>query len=345
MVCARLRLGCLEHVLLAPRTTWKIGGPARWLIQPTDVQALQQLLLALPEEIPRLVLGGGSNLLVDDDGFQGVVLDLKGRMNHIVCAPFPDREGRWVPPPARTLKVTQPLQEEVVRGHAVLLQAGAGATTRALAHFARHHGLTGAEFLGGIPGSVGGALRMNAGAYGREIRDILVDVVLLDGEGRQQTIPVERLGMCYRSTQVPDHWIFLSARFRLSRGDPVTIRAQMRRLNRVRRERQPLQFPSAGSTFKNPLTGPKAWQWIEEAGMRGVSQGGAQVSEQHSNFLINRGGARSRDMHILMDRVRERVLQAGGAWLALEVGIVTPQGLRKTDVHENLVQDRQVDCG
>ena len=209
----------------------------------------------------------------------------------------------------------------------VVLQVEAGAATRALAHFARRHGLAGAEFLGGIPGSLGGALRMNAGAYGGEMQDIVVDACLLDTEGGVQTLSVAQLGMGYRATQVPSDWIFLSARLRLWRSDAAAVRARMRAMNRTRRASQPLAFPSAGSTFKNPRTGPKAWQWIDEAGLRGACEGGAQVSEKHSNFLINRGGAKSRDVRVLMDRIQDRVVHIGGECLMLEVGIVSPSGL------------------
>ena len=298
-----LPVSCQETVSLAARTTWKIGGPARFLVQPDTPQAVQRVLSLLPEEMPRLVLGGGSNVLIDDAGFYGVVLDLTHRMHQIyrveACSETEDFE--W-------------------------LRVEAGATTRALAHFARLHGLTGAEFLGGIPGSVGGALRMNAGAYGGEIQDILVDVELLDAGGQHRSLPVQALGMSYRATQVPSDWIFLSGRFRLQRGNSEAIREKMRHLNHLRKTAQPLRFPSAGSTFKNPVTGPKAWQWIDAAGMRGAWQGAAQVSELHSNFLVNRGGASAQDMKILIERIQERVLQVGGQVLSLEVGIVGPFG-------------------
>ncbi|MEO5363585.1 MAG: UDP-N-acetylmuramate dehydrogenase [Magnetococcus sp. DMHC-8] len=291
----------LQDVPLSARTTWKIGGPARWLIQPENVPDLRRLLASWPVDLPRLVLGGGSNLLVDDNGFRGVVLDLTRHLNRLAIVDDSRADG-------------------------VLLQADAGVGTRTLAHFARSHALTGAEFLGGIPGSVGGALRMNAGAYGGEMRAILVTCDLLDGQGALHTLPVQQLGMGYRTTQVPADWLFLSARFALQRGDPVVIRERMRTLNRARRASQPLGFPSAGSTFKNPPTGPKAWEWIDAVGLRGAREGSAQVSEQHCNFLINRGGARARDMRVLIDRIRARVDQAGGGQLALEVGILGPFG-------------------
>ncbi|MBF0161237.1 MAG: UDP-N-acetylmuramate dehydrogenase [Magnetococcales bacterium] len=309
---ARVRQPVQEGLLLSAHTTWRIGGPARWLLQPTTPVELQQLLLSWPTGLPRLLLGGGSNLLVDDNGFDGVVLDLTRHMNRITLLPAASAEE-----------------------DGVLLQAEAGAGTRALAHFARSHGLTGLEFLGGIPGSVGGALRMNAGAYGGEVRDGLLECTLLDGEGNPHTLPLQQLGMGYRSTRIPPDWIFLSGRFRLQRGDPDAIRERMRHLNRQRRQSQPLAFPSAGSTFKNPPEGPKAWQWIEAAGLRGAWSGQAQVSEKHCNFLVNRGGASSRDVRLLIDRIRERVCQAGGGVLALEIGIVAPSGLVADDAPNN----------
>ncbi|MBF0461566.1 MAG: UDP-N-acetylmuramate dehydrogenase [Magnetococcales bacterium] len=302
---AGLNRPILESVPLSARTTWKIGGPARWLLQPESGAEVQQLLRTWPADLPRLVLGGGSNLLIDDAGFAGVVLDLTGHLNRVEILPAHPCAGE----------------------DAVVVQAGAGVGTRTLAHFARTHGLTGAEFLGGIPGSVGGGLRMNAGAYGGEMRQILLECDLLDATGAMQTCPVQRLGMGYRTTQIPLDWIFLAARFVLQRGDPAAIRERMRTLNRTRKASQPLAFPSAGSTFKNPPTGPNAWQWIDAVGLRGAWEGQAQVSEKHCNFLLNRGGARSRDMRLLIDRIQNRVSQAGGEPLALEVGIVGPSGL------------------
>ncbi|MEO5339364.1 MAG: UDP-N-acetylmuramate dehydrogenase [Magnetococcus sp. MYC-9] len=300
---ARLGQPVLEGVPLSSLTTWRIGGPARWLIQPGTLPELQRLLRSWPEGLPRLLLGGGSNLLVDDNGFDGVVLALGRRMNRLELLPSSGTDA------------------------GVLLYAEAGVGTRTLAHFARNQGLTGAEFLAGIPGSVGGALRMNAGAYGGEMRQILLTCDLLDGEGNLHTLPASRLGMGYRTTTVPSEWIFVSATFRLSRGEPDLIRERMRSLNRLRRESQPLAFPSAGSTFKNPPGGPLAWQWIEAAGLRGAWEGQAQISEKHCNFLLNRGGARARDVRVLIDRIRDRVQQVGGGQLALEIGIVGPCGL------------------
>lgn len=301
---------------LAPRTTWRMGGPARWLVQPGDGETLARLWGRWPEGVPRLVLGGGSNLLIDDAGFDGMVVDLTRNMNRIdlVDGKTVSREG--------------PVGEGAVAEESVVVRAEAGASIRALAHFARRHGLDGAAFLGGIPGSVGGGLRMNAGAHGGEIKDLLVDVELLDPEGGRHQLPVAGLGMSYRRTRVPQGWLFLAARFCLRRGNANHIRDRIRQLNQQRRASQPLNHFSAGSTFKNPPAGPRAWQLIADAGLRGAREGDAQVSEKHCNFLINRGRATSREMLALIDRVRARVWQASGVELELEVGIVDRGGLR-----------------
>ncbi|MBF0096546.1 MAG: UDP-N-acetylmuramate dehydrogenase [Magnetococcales bacterium] len=298
-----LKLPILEQVSLAERTTWKIGGAARWLLQPQSVEQLRLLLQRWPDRLPRLLLGGGSNLLIDDNGFAGVVLDLTKHLNRVeLQAGHPD--------------------DEVVH-----VRADAGVDTRTLAHFARRHGLRGAEFLGGIPGTIGGALRMNAGAYGSDMQAILVACDLLDGAGQLHRLPVGHLQMGYRQCGVASDSIFLSALLALRRDDPQAIRERMRTLNQKRRTSQPLRYPSAGSTFKNPCAGPKAWQWIEMVGMRGAREGGAQVSEQHCNFLLNLGGARAAEVRTLIEQIRSRVWQAGSVELALEVKIVGDEGL------------------
>ncbi|MBF0184002.1 MAG: UDP-N-acetylmuramate dehydrogenase [Magnetococcales bacterium] len=287
---------------MAGRTTWKIGGAARWLLQPSSSTQLQSLFARWPNGLPRLILGGGSNLLVDDNGFAGVVLDLTRQMCRMqIMDNHPDDET-------------------------VFVRVQAGASTRSLAHFARQQGLSGAEFLGGIPGTIGGALRMNAGAYGSDMQAILAECELLDTEGQVHTLAVDRLGMGYRHCAVADDWLFISALLRLQRDDPHAIRERMRIMNQKRRNSQPLHYPSAGSTFKNPPAGPKAWQWIEMAGMRGAREGNAQVSEKHCNFLLNLGNAQARDMRTLIERIRNRVWQTGQVALALEIKMVGTDG-------------------
>ncbi|OSM07058.1 putative UDP-N-acetylmuramate dehydrogenase [Magnetofaba australis IT-1] len=241
------------------------------------------------------MLGGGSNLLINDDGFDGVAVTLCGGLQRIsfICAD--DQDAR--------------------------IEAEAGADTRALAHFARRNGLSGAEFLCGIPGSLGGALRMNAGAYGGQMRDIVATATLMDPDGALHTLDVDALGMRYRATSAPKDWLFVSAQFTLRRDDPEAIRQRMRVNNRKRTNAQPLAFPSAGSVFRNP-PGHSAWRLIDQAGLRGHAIGAAQISEKHSNFFVNRGGARASDMRALIDLTRHQVKSVTGVDLTLEVGLV-----------------------
>ncbi|MBF0180830.1 MAG: UDP-N-acetylmuramate dehydrogenase [Magnetococcales bacterium] len=297
---ARGRL--LTDVPLAPRTTWRIGGAARWFLSPASPEEVTGLLARWPPEIPRLVLGGGSNLLVADAGWPGAVLDLTYGMQRIYT--LNDPSG----------------QEETV-----IVHADAGASTSALAHFARLHGLSGAEFLGGIPGTIGGALRMNAGAHGGEIRGILIEAELLDETGQHHCLAVERLGMGYRRCGAPDGWLFLAGRFRLRRGDPEAIRATMRGFNQRRRASQPLELPSAGSVFKNPPEGPRAWELIARAGMRGATCGDAQVAVKHGNFFVNRGQATADDMLTLIRRVQDAVERDSSIRLELEIKLAGHQ--------------------
>ncbi|MBF0624509.1 MAG: UDP-N-acetylmuramate dehydrogenase [Magnetococcales bacterium] len=279
-----------------------MGGPARWLVQPVDLAELAGLLAGLArledgpphEQLPWVVLGGGSNLLVDDAGYPGVVIDLTRGCGSLV------RQGATI-------------------------LAGAGVTTRALAHFARREGLTGAEFLAGIPGTIGGALRMNAGAYGGDMARMLEQAEVMDPRGERHRRTPEQLGMGYRTCNLPADWLFTGAEFRLTPGDPQAIRQRMRELNQRRRQSQPLEFPSAGSVFKNP-PGTQAWRLIREAGLAGVRRGRAEISERHCNFFINRGGARAADMMALMAQARAAVRQRTGVVLEPEVRLLGGPG-------------------
>lgn len=289
----------VEEAPLALRTTWRIGGRARWLVSFKDVGALLWFWTRLDPATPRFILGGGSNLLINDGGFSGVVLDLTGGLNHI--------------------------QVEDSREAVVHVQAGA--LTRTLAHTARRLGLGGAEFLVGIPGSIGGALVMNAGAHGREMKDIVIDAQLLDPEGREHTLTSEALGMSYRQTRIPPGWLVVSARLRLTPEDPERIRQTMQRYNQHRLVAQPVGQPSAGSTFKNPVQAPPAWQLIDAAGLRGASVGQARVSSKHCNFFVNMGQATAADMRQLVCRVRTAVFDHSGIRLESEVGYLGILGL------------------
>ncbi|MBF0164898.1 MAG: UDP-N-acetylmuramate dehydrogenase, partial [Magnetococcales bacterium] len=288
-----------RDVPLKPRTTWRIGGPARWLITPVDGAEIAGLLAAWPENLPRVILGGGSNLLISDKGVHGAVMDLTQGMNRIYT-----------------------ITESLLADAECLVHADAGATTQALAHFARRLGLTGAEFLAGIPGSVGGALRMNAGAHGGAIRDLLVEADLIDPAGGIHRLPEAALGMGYRHCGIDPAWIFTGARFRFRPDDPARIRERMRAFNQRRRRSQPLAWPSAGSVFKNPPSGPLAWELLDRAGLRGMRIGDAQVSEMHCNFFINLGQATAREMRELIDRAQETVADHAGILLEPEIKFV-----------------------
>lgn len=290
----------VEQAPLAPRTTWRIGGPARWLARPADAADLGRLVQGRPREIPMMVLGGGSNLLLPDEGFPGIVVSLA---------------------PALTAAT---LGEETAA--TVRLVAGGGLSSRGLAHFARRHGLNGVAFLAGIPGSVGGAVVMNAGAYGGEIAQVLEAVEVMDEDGVRRVLSAGEAGLSYRASRIAPGWIVLAAHLRLTRGDATAIRQRMQTLNRQRAASQPLEHPSAGSTFKNPPAGPKAWQLIADAALRGRAVGGAQVSEKHCNFLINRDGASADDMRRLMDLVRQTVFRSSGIVLEPEVKVVGSDG-------------------
>lgn len=273
---------------LSPLVWFKSGGPARWLFEPASVDDLSAFLRQLDPSIPVLALGLGSNLIVRDGGFPGVVVRL-GK-------PF----------------------ARVTRLDDVTLEAGGGTSGILLSSTARDHGIAGLEFLRSIPGTVGGFVRMNGGAYGREVQDVLVacDVVLRDGT--VQRLACADLHYTYRHSALPDESIVVSAQLRGTPGDPVAIQAEMDRIAASREASQPLRSKTGGSTFKNP-DGHKAWQLVDAAGCRGLVIGDAQVSEKHCNFLINRGSATSADIEALGDEVRRRVKLDSGIDLQWEI--------------------------
>ena len=273
---------------LGPLVWFKAGGSADWLFEPADLADLEHFLEALGGKLPVMALGLGSNLIVRDGGVPGVVIRL-GK-------PF--------------------AKVEVREGN--VLACGAGAHGILVASTARDAGIAGLEFLRGIPGTVGGFVRMNGGAYGREVADILVDcdVVLPDGEFA--TLPASELCYSYRHSELPDGAVVVAARFRGTPGDTKAIGAEMDRIARAREDSQPLRTKTGGSTFKNP-PGEKAWQLVDSAGCRGLKLGGAQVSEKHTNFLINTGHATSADIEGLGELVREKVYAKSGVGLEWEI--------------------------
>jgi len=276
-----------ENAPLAPLAWFKSGGSAQWLFEPKDIEDLQQFLRDLDPQIAVWPLGLGSNLIIRDGGIHGVVIRLGKAFADIAV------DGLEV-------------------------RCGAGAPGISVASKARDHGIAGMEFLRGIPGTIGGAVRMNAGAYGREVRDILLsaDVILRNGE--LVTIPLADIGYSYRHSALPDGAIVVSAAFAGENGIPEIIGAEMKRIAEEREASQPLRTRTGGSTFKNP-EGKKAWQLVDQAGCRGLQIGQAQVSEKHCNFLINLGGASSADIEALGEEVRKRVKAHSGVELQWEI--------------------------
>ncbi len=280
---------------LAPLVWFKSGGTAQWLFEPRDVDDLQAFLADLDPAVPVMALGLGSNMIVRDGGVPGVVVRL-----------------------GKAFAQVDPVDP-------VTLRCGGGASGILVSSKARDHGISGVEFLRSIPGTVGGFVRMNGGAYGREVKDILVDCDILLRSGERTTLAAADLGYSYRHSTLPDGAIVISATFRGHPGKPAAIQAEMDRIAQSREESQPLRSRTGGSTFKNP-PGSKAWQLVDEAGCRGLRIGDAQVSEKHCNFLLNLGAATSADIEALGEEVRRRVKQQSGVELEWEIQRVGVEG-------------------
>jgi UDP-N-acetylmuramate dehydrogenase len=278
---------------MAELTWFRAGGPAEVLYRPADVADLQEFLKRRPADVAVTVVGVGSNLLVRDGGIPGVVVRLGAAFGKIAA-------------------------EE---GHR--LRAGASALDVAAARAAADAGIAGLEFLRGIPGTIGGGLRMNAGAYGGEFKDALIEAVALDGGGALQRFTPADLGMSYRQTSAAADLIFVEALFQGRPGDPAAIKAEMDAITARREASQPVKTRTGGSTFKNPdpavSGGRKAWQLIEAAGCRGLRRGAAMVSELHCNFLVNLSEAKANDIEALGEEVRARVGAATGVNLEWEI--------------------------
>ena len=273
---------------LAPLVWFKSGGRAEWLFEPRDVEDLRGFIISLDAKTPVWALGLGSNLIIRDGGVRGVTIRLGKAFAGIM------------------------------REDALTLRCGAGAPGISVASAGRDAGIAGLEFLRGIPGTVGGAVRMNAGAYGRDVSQVLVDADVLLRSGEIVTVPLADLRYSYRHSELPDGAIILSARFRGTAGDPGVIGAEMDRIAAEREASQPLRSRTGGSTFKNP-PGAKAWELVDAAGCRGLTMGDAQVSEKHCNFLLNLGAATSADIEALGEEARGRVKAHSGVTLEWEI--------------------------
>lgn len=284
----QLRGRLLENQSLADLTWFRVGGPAELLFSPADEEDLAAFLAALDPSVPVTVIGLGSNLIVRDGGIPGVTIRLGGKA-------FGSVE----------------IDGETIR-------AGTAVPDMRLAKAAAEASLDGLAFFRGIPGSVGGALRMNAGAHGGETTDVLIQARGIDRKGTVRTFTHAEMGFRYRHSSAPDDVIFTSALFRGRPGNREEIEAEMERVTAAREAAQPIRERTGGSTFKNP-EGGKAWQLIDAAGCRGLTLGGAQVSEMHCNFLINRGGATASDIEGLGEEVRRRVREHAGVELHWEI--------------------------
>lgn len=276
------------HQSLAEITWFRAGGTAEVLATPADEADLAYLLGRVPAEVPVVVIGLGSNLLVRDGGVPGVVIRLGRGFASITVEP-----------------------EHRVR-------AGTAVPDVKVARAAAEAGIAGLAFYRGIPGSIGGALRMNAGAHGRETRDVLVEARAVDRTGRVHVLSLADMAMTYRHSGVPADWIFTEALFQGTPGDPAEIARQMEEVAAYREANQPIKERTGGSTFKNP-PGRSAWRLVDEAGCRGYRVGGAKVSEMHCNFLINDKGASAEDIETLGETVRARVLASSGVKLEWEI--------------------------
>ncbi|MET0270750.1 MAG: UDP-N-acetylmuramate dehydrogenase [Sphingomonas sp.] len=273
---------------LADFIWFRTGGPAEWLVRPADVADLAAFVGALDPAVPVFPIGVGSNLIVRDGGVPGVTVRLPKSFAKVSIEP-----GSRV-------------------------RAGAAAMGISVASAARDAGIAGLEFLRGIPGTVGGACRMNAGAYGRDVSDILVGYTVVTRDGAVIEAPAATLGYSYRHSELPEGAIVVEALFEGVPGDPAAIGAEMDRIAAEREASQPLRSRTGGSTFKNP-DGDKAWALIDRAGCRGLTRGQAQVSEKHCNFLLNLGAAAAADIEALGEDVRARVLAKTGVALEWEI--------------------------
>ena len=291
-----------ENAALAGITWFRVGGPAEVSFRPADRDDLAAFLMTKPADVPVTVIGVGSNLLVRDGGVPGVVIRLGRDFTSV------DIDGTKV-------------------------HAGAAALDLNVALTARNAGVAGLEFLSGIPGTIGGALRMNGGAYGKEMKDVTIGAEALDEYGRLHRLTLADLGFTYRHSAVSEDWIFLSAELQGGADEPAAIGQRMKEIQDKRENTQPIRTRTGGSTFANPAEpeaqGRKAWQLIDAAGCRGLKVGGAMVSEKHCNFLINTGDATAADIEALGEEVRHRVKSSSGIdlqWEIRRIGVPAKRG-------------------
>lgn len=296
-LAAILRNNIIFQCEMAPYTAFRTGGEADAICHPTNPDQLRRILLFLvSEHIPYIVLGKGSNVLISDKGFKGVVFILKGEFENIT-------------------------QDEHER---LMVTAWSSVKNSSMLSFCSQNGLSGLEFLAGIPGTIGGAITMNAGAYGFTIGDLVHDVVTMTKHGQEIRRKKKDIKFEYRKTNIPDREIIIRARFKLGQGENDIIDQRISANLSKRRKSQPLELPSAGSIFKNPPN-DFAGRLLEEAGLKGKRIGGAMISLKHANFIVNAGGASSEDIVALMNLARETVREKTGIELEPEIRIITDQ--------------------
>ena len=282
----------LEREPMGRHTTFQVGGPADLFVEPGNLEEFRYTVdFARRDQVPFFVTGNGSNLLVSDEGYRGMILHIGKKLSKITVSDC-------------------------------VVEADAGASLAAIAKAALMHGLTGLEFAAGIPGSLGGAVVMNAGAYGGEMKDVLAQVNVLTKDGDLLTLRAEDMDFSYRHSCVPEkEYIVLGARMCLTPGDREVIKSRMNELAEARRQKQPLNYPSAGSTFKRP-EGYFVGKLVDDCGLRGYTVGGAMVSEKHCGFVINHGCAKASEIHSLIRQVQKKVNRQFGVMLEPEVQFI-----------------------
>lgn len=278
-----------ESAPLATTSWFRVGGPAQVLFKPADLDDLSEFLQKCPRDIPVTVLGVCSNLIIRDGGIKGVVIKLGRDFTTITHDPMTG-----------------------------IVTAGASALDMNVAEYTAREGLGGIEFLSGIPGTIGGALRMNAGAYGAEVKDVLIDAHVMHRDGSVHTYTPEQMGLSYRHNDLPSDVIFLSGRFKTVPEEGDVIRARIDDIREKRHGSQPVKARTGGSTFANP-EGHKAWELVDAVGGRGLKIGGASMSEKHCNFMLNDGDATAQDLEDLGEEIRRRVLEKFGIELRWEI--------------------------
>ena len=288
-------------VEMAPFTWFRVGGAAEVVFRPKDKEDLANFLRKTWQEFPVTVIGAASNILIRDGGIPGIVIRLGKKFSE-------------------------------VQFESTNTRIGSGLLNGLASKMAVKNGFSGLEFLSGIPGTIGGGLRMNSGAYGKEFKDILLEAEVIDPLGNVHIMSVEQLDMSYRSSSLPKDWIFLSALFRTTPNEPQCIQKMIDEIQQSREASQPIREKTGGSTFKNP-NGQKAWELIEAAGCRGESVGDAMVSEKHCNFLVNKGNASANDLESLGNIVRERVFKTSGIILDWEI--------RRLGISPHFAEERQ----